>query len=81
MDGHKKGIPYSAKFSRHIMFAVFAVGIEPRKLSSTKFKNTVLMLTESLIRENCFREISENANPRKFCDSKIWRYIVDQFSV
>ena len=65
------------------MFVFFAVGIEPRKLkiSSAKFKNTVLMLTESLIRENCFREISENANPRKLCASKIWRYTVDQFSV
>ena len=66
-------IPYSAKFSRRIMFACFAVGIEPRKLSSAKFKNTVLMLTESLNPVNYFRKISENANPRKLCASKIWR--------
>ena len=42
---------YNAKFSRRIMFAFFTVGIEPRKLSSAKFKNTLLMLMESLIRE------------------------------
>ena len=28
----------------------------------------------SLIRENCIRENFENANPRKLCASKIWRY-------
>ena len=52
------------------------IGVEPRKLSSAEFFNTVLMLTESLIRENCFREISENTNPRKLCASKIWRCAV-----
>ena len=34
------------------------------------------MVTESLIRENWFGKISENANPRKLCTSKIWHYTV-----
>ena len=66
-------VPYSTKVSRCIIFAFFAVGIEPRKLNSVNFLNPVLMLTESVIRENCFREISGNANPRKLCTSNIWR--------
>ena len=44
------------------------------------------MLTESRIRENCFREIFENANLRELCASKIWTprgtYVVcDEISV
>ena len=32
------------------------------------------MLTESLIRKNCFCDIFENANLLQLCASKIWHY-------
>ena len=70
-------IPYSAKFSRRIIFAFFADYIEPRKLSSAIFQRIgamrAIILAESANRENCFSEIFENAHPRKLCTSKIWR--------
>ena len=34
------------------------------------------MLTESSVCENCFREIFENANPRKLCPSKMRHYTI-----
>ena len=35
-------------------------------------------LTESLVRENCFREMFENSNLLKNFSSKIWCYTVNQ---
>ena len=32
------------------------------------------MLAESLIYENCFRQIFENVNQQKLCGSNIWPY-------
>ena len=74
-------IPYRAKFSRRIIFAFFADCHRTSKIKLREILETVLhvgarMLTASLVRENCFGEISENANPRKLCTSKIWRYTV-----
>ena len=41
----------------------------------------IAALTESLVRENCFHEIFENANQRKLCASNIRLYSVICYTV
>ena len=72
-------ITYSGKFSRRIIFAVFADWIQPRKFKVREILEyligaALLYIAESVVRENSFREIFENTNPRKLCASIIWRY-------
>ena len=64
-------VPYGAKFLRRIIFAFFADCIEPRKLSSAKFYDTVLGYSgirdpRKLFPQNFLRTpIRENCAPRK----------------
>ena len=44
------------------------------KIKLVKFGNTIY--SKLVIRENCFREMLGNSNPRKLCASKIWTYTV-----
>ena len=74
---HNVGIPYSAKFSRRIIFAFFADWSGTAKFMLREF--FFLSVKHNRIsskRENCFRESFQLRDPRKLCASKIWRYTV-----
>ena len=47
-------VPYSAKFSRRIILAFFVDWHRSSKIKLRNILETVLMLAESLICENCF---------------------------
>ena len=74
-------VPYGANFSWRIIFTFFA---DWRRTSKIKLREMLkkqhIDANGSVIRENCFRKIFENANPRKLCTPKICRYTVYQDS-
>ena len=67
-------IPYISKFSRHIIFVVFADFSNPRKLSSQNFRIPYIQNSWSakIVSVKCLeRAIRKNCAPRKF---GCWRY-------
>ena len=67
---------YSAKVSRHITFSFFADWHRTSKIKLRKISEYRIDANGILVRENCFREMFENANQRRLCSSKIWRCAV-----
>ena len=67
-------IPYSTKFSRRIIFAVFANWPQTVNIKLTKCFAVYACIRS--IREIYFREMLRMTKSRKLCASKIWRYTV-----
>ena len=67
---------YSAKFSRRIIFAVFAYWPQTAKIKLAKcfVVYACIQKRASLVREVYFHEMVSMPKPRKLCASKIWRY-------
>ena len=69
-----KDVPYSTKFSRRIIFAVFADSSRTAKIKLRKnVSKNGRGHQESLI---CFRKMFQKTNPQNFSALKIWRYTV-----
>ena len=74
---HCMVIPYSAKFSRRIIFAFFADWSGTTKIRRReKGVSKSVANRISLIREIRFCEMLQITRSAKWCASKIWRYTV-----